>query len=105
MVRLLQPASGINDAGQVVGIRLLHWERDGHAFVTGPNGIGMRDLNSLVGVPAGVVLVEAIGINNAGQVIATAIFRSRKSMRSFFRAWPWLVSSRGERRLVGKLLA
>ena len=35
----------------------------------------MMDLNSLslVGLPAGVVLESANGINNAGQVIATAI--------------------------------
>ncbi len=35
----------------------------------------MMDLNSLslVGLPAGVVLESASGINNAGQVIATTI--------------------------------
>ena len=62
-------ASGINDAGQVVG------ESDTaagaqHAFITGPNGVGMTDLNSLVSLPGGVVLTEATGINNHGQVAA-----------------------------------
>ena len=41
-----------------------------HAFITGPNGAGMMDLNSLVDVPGGLVLSEAIGINNSGQVVA-----------------------------------
>ena len=30
----------------------------------------MMDLNSLVDVPAGVILTQATGINNSGQVIA-----------------------------------
>ena len=45
----------------------------GHAFITGPDGMGMRDLNSLVDVPGGLVLVGATGINNAGQVIAIGL--------------------------------
>ncbi|SFH45005.1 PEP-CTERM protein-sorting domain-containing protein [Nitrosospira sp. Nsp14] len=66
-------AYGINDAGQVVG-----WSYSAnaqHAFITGPDGAGMIDLNSLslVGLPAGVVLESATGVNNAGQVIAAAI--------------------------------
>ena len=32
-----------------------------HAFITGPNGVGMTDLNSLVSQPGGVVLTEAYG--------------------------------------------
>lgn len=32
----------------------------------------MTDLNFLVDLPAGVVLMDAVGINNMGQVIATA---------------------------------
>ncbi len=63
-------ASGINDAGQVVG-----WSDTAagarHAFITGPNGVGMTDLNSLLESPAGIVLTEAADINNVGQVIAT----------------------------------
>ncbi len=63
-------ASGINDAGQVVG-----WSYTAagaqHAFITGPNGVGMTDLNALVSLPGGVVLTEATGINNLGQVAVT----------------------------------
>jgi probable HAF family extracellular repeat protein len=55
-------AFGINDAGQVVGTS------DGHAFITGPNGVGMTDLNSLLSQSGGVVLTDARGINNHGQV-------------------------------------
>ena len=57
-------AYSINEAGQVVG-----WS-SGHAFITGPDGEGMIDLNSLVDLPDGVFLHDAVGINNAGQVIA-----------------------------------
>jgi hypothetical protein len=44
-----------------------------HAFITGPDGEGMMDLNSLVDLPDGVILIEAADINNNGQVIATGI--------------------------------
>jgi probable HAF family extracellular repeat protein len=63
-------ASGINDAGQVVGGSLTAGGLS-HAFITGPNGAGMMDLNSLVHLPPGVSLYSADGINNAGQVIAS----------------------------------
>jgi probable HAF family extracellular repeat protein len=53
-------AQGINDAGQVVG-------RSGdHAFITGPDGMGMRDLGTLGGDYS---YSEASGINDAGQVV------------------------------------
>ena len=74
-------ATGINASGQVVG-----WSDTApgvvgpnelytgnpHAFITGPNGVGMTDLNSLVDLPKGVTLTHAVDINNVGQVIATA---------------------------------
>jgi probable HAF family extracellular repeat protein len=66
-------AFGINDAGQVVG-----WSHTSttagtqHAFIIGSNGVGMADLNSLVSQSGGVVLTEAQGINNLGQVAAIA---------------------------------
>jgi probable HAF family extracellular repeat protein len=62
-------ASDISAAGQVIG-----WSDmpngNQHAFITGPNGVGLTDLNSLVSVPDGIVLTEAIAINNMGQVVA-----------------------------------
>jgi hypothetical protein len=44
-----------------------------HAFITGPNGVGMTDLNSLVSLPEGATLYEATGINNHGQVAANGV--------------------------------
>jgi probable HAF family extracellular repeat protein len=61
-------ARGINDAGQVAG-EFHTAEGALHAFIAGPNGAGMTDLNSLV-EPAGTVLMsEAVGIDNVGQII------------------------------------
>jgi probable HAF family extracellular repeat protein len=65
-------ASGINASGQVVG-RSYTATNDSHTFITGPNGVGMTDLNSLVHVPGGGTFIEASDINDAGQVIAIAI--------------------------------
>ena len=56
--------------GEVVG-NIHH--ADGNTqipFITGPNGAGATDLNSLVHMPAGIVLTQAIAINNLGYVIA-----------------------------------
>lgn len=65
-------ATAINDTGQVVG----YSETTGgirHAFITGPNGVGMTDLNSYVNLPDGLYLSNAIDVNNRGQVLATII--------------------------------
>ena len=64
-------ATGINDAGQVVGWSATTAGGE-HAFITGPNGVGMTDLNSLAPLPPGWVIRNAIGINNAGQVLIVA---------------------------------
>jgi probable HAF family extracellular repeat protein len=64
-------AYGINDAGRVVG-EAGTADGLGHAFITGPNGAGMTDLNSLVSLQAPNVVATAI--NNHGQlVISTTI--------------------------------
>jgi probable HAF family extracellular repeat protein len=72
----LTNANGINDSGQVVGSFYTaggrYDGRDPHAFITGPNGAGVTDLNSLVH-PAGVIFTDAIGINNNGQVVAIGV--------------------------------
>ena len=51
--------AGINNAGQVGGW-LVTTGGDRHAFITGPNGMGMRDLGSYIYVSA---------INDAGQLV------------------------------------
>ena len=62
-------ARGINDAGQVAGGSSTAGGAT-HAFITGPDGMGMMDLNSLVDVPSEMILSEATGINDSGQVVA-----------------------------------
>ena len=55
-------AFGINDAAQVVGSSGTA-NGASHAFITGPNGAGMRDLGTLGGESV------AYAINNTGQVV------------------------------------
>jgi probable HAF family extracellular repeat protein len=62
-------AYGINDVGQVVGYSTTATGAR-HAFITGPDGVGMVDLNSLVHLPDGRFLNSANGISNSGQIIA-----------------------------------
>jgi probable HAF family extracellular repeat protein len=56
-------ASGINEAGQVVGAFYTGTGGASHAFITGPDGMGMRDI--------GIDGTDSIatGINGAGQVV------------------------------------
>jgi probable HAF family extracellular repeat protein len=60
---------GINDAGPAVGHSRLSWGTD-HAFITSADGIGMTDLNSLIDLLGGIILTDAVDVNNVGQVIA-----------------------------------
>ena len=61
----------LNDSGQVVGFSLTS---DGvrHAFITGPDGVGIRDLGTLGGTDYTV----AYDINDSGQVVVTNSDRS-----------------------------
>ena len=60
-------ATGINDSGQVVGESNSKIDSQVfHAFITGPNGVGMTDLGTLDG---GNGYSSATGINDAGQVV------------------------------------
>jgi probable HAF family extracellular repeat protein len=62
-------ALDINDQGQVVG-----WAQDSNgvsrAFVTGNQGVGFTDLNTLVTLSQGEILVSASKINEVGQILA-----------------------------------
>jgi len=59
-------AFGINDSGAVVGATSS--SAGGRAFLWTRTG-GMQDLNALV-PPSHVVLIKAVGINNAGAIVA-----------------------------------
>jgi probable HAF family extracellular repeat protein len=66
-------AYGMNDMGQVVGAsRINNGTYQNLAFITGRNGGGMTDVNSLVSLPGGAVLTNATGINNLGQIAANS---------------------------------
>ena len=60
-------ALDINDSGQVVGDYFSSTSSLHHAFITGPNGIGMTDLGAL----GGAYYSSASGINDSGQVVGT----------------------------------
>ena len=55
--RLQRLAYGINDAGQVAGTSLTA-EGLSHAFITGPDGMGMRDLGTLGGTSYSMLLAS-----------------------------------------------
>lgn len=60
-------ANAINAAGTVVGYSSLPGFQFSHAFVT-VNGT-MLDLNDLAALPDGFTLTDAVGINDAGQIV------------------------------------
>lgn len=65
-------AYGINDSGTVVGYSWLAGGANPEAFVY-VNGV-MLDLNSLIPGGSGWDLMEAYGINNAGQIVGEGLF-------------------------------
>lgn len=68
-------AYDVSDAGLIVGAS------NGHAVLW--SGGAVHDLNALVdGLPAGLVLFEARGINAAGQIVATGTINGQ--MRAYF---------------------
>lgn len=64
-------ALGLNSRGEVVGYSFLASGGPARAFVTGANGVGMVDLNTLVSLD-NILLSEARAINDAGQIVANA---------------------------------
>jgi probable HAF family extracellular repeat protein len=92
----LEEVNGINDAGLVVGNAYTAGGR--HAFITGPDGSSVMDLNSLVNLPAGVILDNATGINNAGQVIAVATIVPEPAAYALFLAGLGLVGVIAQRK-------
>lgn len=68
----LYGVNSINNSGQVVGT-----DGDGsHAYITGPDGIDLTELNMVSGVPSGSP-IAANGINNAGRVVGQVSFAGR----------------------------
>ena len=59
-------AIGINASGQVVGYTDTAGNTAQHAFITGANGVGMKDLGTLSG---SFINSQANGINASGQVV------------------------------------
>ena len=72
---------GINDSGVVVGRST--FQSTYHAFVYG--GGQIKDLNKLIPATSGWVLVEANGINNAGQIVGAGM---HKGLEHAFRLTP-----------------
>jgi probable HAF family extracellular repeat protein len=69
-------AFDLNDHGDVVGTataglgaRAFHWSSD----------TGMQDLNTLIPSNSGVVLTAAVGINNAGLIVAIGVVTTDRS--------------------------
>ena len=66
-------ARGINSAGLVVGGSLTEGDRSYHAFVYEAGK--MQDLNALISPSAGCELIQALGINDRGDIVALAHHR------------------------------
>lgn len=71
-------ASDINNSGQVVGYSLTPGITGTHAFITGPNGIGMTALGTLGGGYS-----VATGINDSGQVTGHSSLSNNNLRHSF----------------------
>ena len=72
-------AVDINEAGQVVGESITASAEGGsHAFIAGPDGVGMRDLGTL----GGDDYSDAKGINDIGQVVGESYTLEGYAVRS-----------------------
>lgn len=81
--------SGINDLGEVVGSSVTASGAT-HAFVTGPNGIGMTDLGTFGGTNS-----YGNGINNSGQVVGSAQLTGSTSSHAFLSNAPGQMTDLG----------
>ncbi len=72
-------AAAINDRGQIVGnverLASKSAQKEGHAFLWQRGR--MSDLNDLIGPHSGWVLLDAVDINNRGQIVGNGIFEGR----------------------------
>ncbi len=64
-------ALAINDRGEVVGYSLNHLDERSRAFIY-RNGV-MQDLNDLIPQGTGWEMIQAVGINDAGQIVGRAL--------------------------------
>ena len=79
-------ATGINDAGRVVGRSMASadpWRSPVHPFITGPNGMGMSDLGTLDRVWDYNAVGVATGINDVGQVVGGSTLSPESGFHAF----------------------
>ena len=73
-------AFGINAGGSVVGVT--DTTSGKRAFLKNP-GVAMQDLNNLLQLPAGVVLVRAVAINDSGWIVGNALNTATQHLHAF----------------------
>jgi probable HAF family extracellular repeat protein len=66
-------ANAINTSGQIVGSSVTE-HGTGRAFITGPGGVGLQQLDDLATEPYGAQTLEAHGVNSTGDVTGIAFF-------------------------------